>query len=209
MNIEDALKRNSITTKGIIHVGAHTGQELEMYTSMTQDHIIYFEPQPDIYKTLADRASKHQNVICENVALGSKDGEQMMWISDNGGLSSSLLKPSGHMKIYPDCHFPSTISVPVTTLDNYFIKSDLHPKNFNFLNIDVQGYELEVLKGCTSLLQYIDAIMCEVNGKTLYRDCALVHDIDEFCNNYGFIRKETMWVWGDLWGDAFYKKCSL
>jgi hypothetical protein len=71
--------------------------------------------------------------------------------------------------------------------------------------MDVQGYELEVLKGGQEILNNIDYIITEVNRKELYKACVLVDELDSFLENYNMIRVETDWV-GDSWGDAFYIK---
>ena len=72
--------------------------------------------------------------------------------------------------------------------------------------MDVQGYELEVLKGFDNL-DKINYIKTEVNRKELYKDCALVKDLDKYLKKYNFLRVKTVW-WGRTvpWGDAFYVK---
>ena len=71
--------------------------------------------------------------------------------------------------------------------------------------MDVQGYELEVLKGSTDILLKVDYILCEVNRAELYKNCPMVEDIDSFLNEYGFKREITSWD-GYTWGDALYTK---
>ena len=75
----------------------------------------------------------------------------------------------------------------------------------NFINIDVQGYELEVFKGATNTLKHIDYIMSEVNTDEVYEGCVLIDELDEFLVTFGFNRVETNMA-GGLWGDAFYIK---
>jgi hypothetical protein len=90
-------------------------------------------------------------------------------------------------------------------LDDYWKDSGLPQQGFNFLNIDVQGFELEVLRGAAETLNYVDYILTEVNREELYEDCVLVEELDEFLDAYGFVREETSWG-GGSWGDAFYVK---
>ena len=73
------------------------------------------------------------------------------------------------------------------------------------INIDVQGYELEVFKGGEKTLNSIDYIITEVNRDVVYQQNAFVEDIDLFLGKYGFIRCETSWD-GNTWGDALYIK---
>ena len=50
-------------------------------------------------------------------------------------------------------------------------------------------------------------IYTEINTNTLYKDCALVSEIDEYLSKYGFIRVETSMTPFE-WGDALYIKIN-
>lgn len=108
-----------------------------------------------------------------------------MYLSSNQGESSSILKPKEHLEHHPDVTFNGTEEVEVDLLDNY----EVHEANF--INIDVQGYELEVFKGATKTLKEIDYIYCEVNRGEMYEGNPMVEELDEFLNEYGFERVET------------------
>ena len=73
------------------------------------------------------------------------------------------------------------------------------------INVDVQGWELEVFKGAARTLENIDIIYSEVNFEELYKGCCLVGDLDTFLGNYGFIRVLTN-AKPRTWGDALYLK---
>jgi FkbM family methyltransferase len=77
-----------------------------------------------------------------------------------------------------------------------------------FVNIDIQGAELLALKGMKKILRFAKYLYLEVNIRHLYKNCALITELDSFLNEYGFERKETkMTKWG--WGDAIYIKKDL
>ena len=79
--------------------------------------------------------------------------------------------------------------------------------DFNMINIDVQGYELEVFKGSLESLNNIEYIMTEVNLDELYEGCPLMQDLDEFLGNiWGFKRVAQRIVGNNTWGDALYVK---
>ena len=61
-----------------------------------------------------------------------------------------------------------------------FLLDDYDIGESNFINIDVQGYELEVFKGGTKTLEKVDYIYCEVNRGEVYEGNAMVEDLDEF-----------------------------
>ena len=113
-----------------------------------------------------------------------------------------MLKPKGHLKRYPRIKFDHPLPVQVRPLDEI-----MEGKSFNFLNIDVQGYELEVLKGAVKCLQNVYYIIVEVNRGELYEGCPMVEDIDYFLSGFGFSRVETEWRHNrEKWGDALYVK---
>ena len=124
-----------------------------------------------------------------------------MYLSDNDAQSSSILKPKDHIEEMPWIHFKGTEKVEVKTLDSFNITG------YNFINIDVQGYEMEVFKGGMDTLKNIDYIYSEVNKGELYEGCAQIDELDNFLGEYGFERVETYWpeTWYN-WGDAFYLK---
>lgn len=200
LDFQALIKKYSLKITGVIHIGAHHGQELDEYAKVESiEDIILFEPDPDSYAVL--KKHEAENIFCENVALGSKRGRLSFYRSTgNKGMSNSLLEPALHATQYPDIVFDKVIEVDVLPLDSYRLTL-----RYNFINIDVQGYELEVFKGAVQTLPQIDYIMTEVNNSELYKNCALVGQVDEFLAGYGFKRVETVWA-GVTWGDALYVK---
>jgi len=186
--------------KGIIHVGAHYGEEMEEYVSNGIQEIILFEPLSECFDILQKKIfDLNANIEGYQVALGSSPGTAIMYLSDNQKQSSSILKPKVHLTHHPHVKFDGTEEVEVDLLDNF------DTKDYNFLNMDVQGYELEVLKGATETLKHVDYVYCEVNRDEVYENNAYVEELDEYLSTYGMERVETSWV-GEIWGDALYIK---
>ena len=76
--------------------------------------------------------------------------------------------------------------------------------NYDFINIDTQGSELEILKGFEEYLDNIKYIYAEINVKKLYKDIALLSELDDYLYKKGFIRVETV-IHEDVgWGQGFY-----
>ena len=190
-------KEHNVDIKGVIHVGGHIGDELEDYQGI--DNLIIFEPQKHCFDQLASKAERvGMKPTLVNKALGNFVGEAEI-ISDPTGLTGSLLEP-GLVVDYPDIVFSEKFMVDVSTLD----KEINHPHPYNFLNMDVQGYELEVLKGGSQTLKTIDYVYTEVNRAEVYKKCAMIEDLTAYLQNFGFIKVAEAWH-GD-WGDAFYIK---
>ncbi len=188
--------------KGVVHIGAHYGEEIHEYVDNGIQKITVFEPLSKNFEVLAKRLQNvNANIQGYQVALGSQKGTATMYLSSNEAQSSSILKPKEHLEHHPDVTFDGTEEVEVSVLDDY----DLG--DANFINMDVQGYELEVLKGGKETLKNIDYVYCEVNRGEMYENNAMIDDIDEYLSDYGFERVETYWpeTWYK-WGDALYIK---
>ncbi len=184
---------------GIIQVGAHHGNEYQTLKNICKN-ILMFEPQKSAYNILKEHITDF-NVVIENIALGSKKQKTSMYVENkNQGQSSSILLPQLHLIQYPNIKFVGVEEIEMITLNEYFKNKQF---NYNLFTIDVQGYELEVLKGSTTYLNNVDYILCEVNRAELYKGCPMVEDIDSFLNEYGLKRKVTSWD-GYTWGDALY-----
>jgi FkbM family methyltransferase len=191
----------SIEISGIIHIGAHHGQEHSLYRSLNIDNLLYIEPLSKNFEILKN--SVKAEGVCLQKALGSKTGHVKMYVeSANQGMSSSILKPKLHLAQYPHIVFDQEEIVEVDLLDNI---DTIKEKSYNAINMDVQGYELEVLKGATETLKSIDVIISEVNRAEVYENCPMVEELDAFLSEYGFERVETNWA-GQTWGDALYLK---
>lgn len=193
-------KKYNMDVKGIIHIGGHYGEEIDEYVRNGIQEIVIFEPLSDSFDILCENIQElNANIIAHQVALGPEETTATMYVSDNEKQSSSLLKPKVHITHHPHVKFPETEDVEVKVLD------DFDYTKYNFINMDVQGYELEVLKGATETLKHVDYVYCEVNRDEVYEGNAYVEELDEFLSAYGMDRVETSWE-GQIWGDALYIK---
>ena len=200
ISFKDLVKKYDMIITGVIHIGGHYGEEVQDYIDEGIQQIILFEPLSENFNILKEKAGNlNANIEGFQVALGAKKGTATMYVSDNEKQSSSILKPKVHLTHHPHVKFPTTEEVEVHTLDSY------NCGNYNFINMDVQGYELEVLKGGTRVLEQVNYVYCEVNRDEVYENNAYVEEIDEFLAQYGMERMETDWA-GDIWGDALYIK---
>jgi hypothetical protein len=136
------------------------------------------------------------------LALGNENKSMSMYVETaNSGQSSSILKPVIHLQQYPHIKFDNTEEVEMRRLDDM----DLDVQNFNFINIDVQGYELEVFKGGVKTLENIDFIMSEINRDEVYENCTKIDELTDFLSKFGFEFVEQTWD-GGTWGDGFFIK---
>lgn len=208
LDFRNLLVKYNLNIDGVLHIGAHYGQEIDLYLEQNIKNIVCFEPLVSNFSVLENIAMNRCDLF--NLALGNENKKITMYVeTENNGQSSSILKPHLHLNQYPTITFNHTNLVQMMKLDDFmsFYLSDSKNKNkkFNLINIDVQGYELEVFKGSENTLQNINCIITEVNRDYLYKNCVLVDELDVFLNNFKFKRVETNWA-GNTWGDALYIK---
>jgi len=202
INLSNIYSKYNMKNKGVVHIGAHYGEEVFDYLNKGIQEIILFEPLSENFNILSQNMKDvNANIQGYQVALGNDEKMVTMNISSNHALSSSILKPKDHLEHHPDVFFNGTEEVEMKKLDSFNIG------DANFINMDVQGYELEVLKGGSKTLKQIDYVYCEVNRGEMYENNAMIEDIDEFLAPYAFERVETYWpeTWYK-WGDALYIK---
>lgn len=199
LNLLDLHKKYSMNINGVIHIGAHFGEEHQTYKDLGIERIIYFEPVKKTFNVLKERVKDAEMF---NHALGNENKMIEMHVEEADAYGcSSILKPSSN---YDSVAFSAKELVEMKTLDSFnFV-------GYNFLNIDVQGYESEVLKGSSNTLNNIDYIICEVNRnidqkKLDYVGSVTVEKIIEFLAPYGFNLVEENWA-GISWGDGLFIK---
>lgn len=203
LDFSNIIVKYNMNIKGIIHIGAHHGDEHNTYLNHNINNLIYFEPIKKNYEILKSRIG--DNFLSYNCALGNFEGEIDMYVeNDNRSMSCSILEPKLHLSQYPWIKFTEKETVKINKLDNFNIETD----NFNMINIDVQGYELEVFKGSIKILEKIDYIMVEINRDEVYKNCVMVDELSDFLSQFNFTLVESDWA-GNTWGDGLYIKNNL
>jgi FkbM family methyltransferase len=200
LNLKKLVEKYDMKIRGVVHIGAHFGRENRLYRELGINNRMYFEPQKSSYQMLRWHLGNRYPLF--NKALGNENRKAILFTeSANKGQSSSILKPVLHLKQYPQIVFDGEEEVEMARLDDL----GLDLTNYNFISIDVQGYELEVFKGAAKTLENIDYIISEINREEVYQNCAKVGQLVEFLNPYGFVLVEESWKGGG-WGDGLFIK---
>lgn len=205
LDLKQLCEKHSISPKGVIHIGAHEGGEIDNYLAMGVNKVLFVEANPTVFKRLEEKVGKIPNVQAVNCAISDKCGSVTLHVTSMDQ-SSSILPLKHHKEIYPDIKETHQVIVSTKTLDILMSELNLSPAEFNILNIDIQGAELLAFQGSSDTLKYIEAINTEVNYQELYEGCALIDQIDAFLGKHGFDRSETTTPFHPSWGDAFYTK---
>lgn len=201
IELSELYKKYHINPTGVIHVGASTGQECETYHKHGLK-VIWIEAIREVYKQLCRNVLKYTGTISINACVSDRDGDIVDFnISNNEGQSSSMLEFGTHTTEHPGIVYVEKRRLQTSRLDTLFRDRKIQVEQYDFLNLDIQGAELLALKGMD--LTHIRYVYIEVNEKHLYKNCALLPEIDAYLKQYDLHRVETkMTNWG--WGDAFY-----
>lgn len=180
--------------KSILHVGGNIGQERFLYNYLDVN-VAYIKPIPHIYNALLSNLNQYSgkqkafNLFFHEFA-GIK---YELNVANNHGSASSIYDFKEHAEIWPDVEFTDKISVVSTTLDA-FLSSKVWPFFPDTLVIDVQGAELDVLKGSEKSLKFIKWIQVEASDFDAYEGGCQVSDIESFLTNNNFSRVEKVKV---------------
>ena len=197
----------------IFDVGACDGTTVCKYKSLFPDSIVHaFEPQPKPFQNLTKLTQHYKNVYTNNLALSNYCGRSDFTITE-GYYSSSLLNPLPNTSIEIHTRPNSKIKVNVTTIDQYSFEKGI--KEINLLKMDVQGSELNVLKGAESLLKTggVQVIYSEIWFNAAYEEQAYYEDIIVYLKKFNFkihgiynVSYDFSKNGENLWGDAIFLK---
>jgi FkbM family methyltransferase len=188
--------------RGVVHVGAHEAEELQTYSDNGIHRVAWIECQPEVARRLARRIASENHLVIEGCAW-SKSGVSKTLRITNNSVSSSLLRLKEHKTKHPTVVEVHRVTIKTKRLD------ELIPRgfDFNFLNLDIQGAELEAIRGLGELTGQIDYIYSEVNQEEMYAGLAKVAEIDSYLGERGFARLVTSWT-AHGWGDALYSRVT-
>lgn len=199
LNLTNLVKKYSLKITGVIHVGAHFGEECDEYSMLGIKNIALIEPCAKAFNVLRQKFAAHHHIHLFNYACAAVTGEAVMFTETaNKGQSNSLLRPVEHLRHYPEIKFEGSELVKICRLDSLGLD-----KKYNMINMDVQGAENGVIIGAAGIMPNIDYVYTEVNkdDANLYNGATKISELDQLLNE--FDRVETAWT-GAGWGDALY-----
>jgi FkbM family methyltransferase len=179
------LKRCAPDFGTVIDGGANVGQFARAAAeTYPRAEVHSFEPLAaaisEFRRNLADKPQVHLH----EVALGAKDGETTFFPNANSQSSSILPEAAGHGDRFIHDKQLTAIQVSVARLDTVFADGQL-PRPL-LLKLDLQGYELEALKGAPRLLQATDYILAETVFVRMYEGEPLFGEVMDWLRQAGF-----------------------
>lgn len=170
----------------LLDAGANKGQFTLMSRHVKPSVLVQaFEPHPGEAATFRKIHGDDAMVSLHELALGDRRQSLPLLISKRAD-SSSFLEPCEVLPEIISGTEPSgaTVTVPVVPLDS--LPATWQRASRALLKIDVQGFELSVLKGAIEALKHCVYVYVECSEIPLYEGQALREEVERFLADHGF-----------------------
>lgn len=185
--------------KTIFDVGANVGfVAFQFQKRFPKAEIFAFEPNPSVFDQLKENYKGESKIHPYQLGVADQSGFLDFNINANTGTSSFLAADEYH-KTHQAKHLKEKRSTQVITVDEFCQNEGI--QHVDILKLDIEGYELNALKGAIELLskQAIDIIYTEVNLVPSYKEQPLFHEITAYLQEHcyhiynvdSFIGQET------------------
>lgn len=169
----------------VVDIGANRGQfALATRCSVANARVVSFEPLPGPGQAFQRVFAGDPQVSLIQAAVGPQRREMPFHVSRRDDSSSLLPISEVQSEMFPGTEEQELVSVPVAPLAELVNADELVGPVM--LKIDVQGFELEALRGCESLLDRFEWLYVECSYIELYQGQALVHEVIDWLQSRGF-----------------------
>jgi FkbM family methyltransferase len=170
----------------VVDVGANVGQYAQrIRTAGYEGRIVSFEPLSDAFETLSRNAADDPRWEVHRLALGEEDARAEINISANSWSSSLLPMRDQHLDSAPESAYigrEEVRTVPLASLWEDIASGAREP----WLKLDVQGYELHVLRGAEKCLDAMRVIQAELELVPLYEGDPSWRSVLDWLQDRGF-----------------------
>lgn len=176
---------SALDCQTVIDIGAGRGQfALAARNCLPAARIISFEPLPGSAAKFKKVFDGDEKVMLHEAAIGPVGGPALIHVSKRADSSSLLPITPAQVFMFPGTGEATTRSVQVNRLAELVPPGDIPAKSL--LKLDVQGYELEALRGCEELLPRFNHIYAECSYAELYAGQALAEEVIEWLRGRDF-----------------------
>jgi FkbM family methyltransferase len=170
------------STRGILHIGGHRGQEAPDY-ARAKVNVLWIEALENAFKELEIVIKDFPDQQALNALLGDRDEIVSFHVASNEGMSSSIFgfaQGNGY-----GLSMTQTVKLEMKRLDRLLSAEQV--RKYPHWVVDVQGAELSVLRGAGRLLDYCNTLDVEVSTFEVYEGGVSFVELDKFLREEGFI----------------------
>lgn len=173
-----------VQSKGILHLGAHHGEEANYYLSLNK-RVLWIEADPIAFDILSRQIAGIQNQTAVRALISDTVREETFHVTSNNGMSSSIHPLSSLGKSKWKIENNKVFKMRTETLNNLLCANN---EEYDFWIIDVQGHEWEVLKGGDKVIAGARWILIEGSKQLFYEKMTLFSAVKELLESHGFIQ---------------------
>ncbi|MEU6394524.1 FkbM family methyltransferase [Streptomyces sp. NPDC046939] len=171
----------------LLEVGARFGLRERPWAEVVDSGAVrcyLIEPDPEECRRLR---RKHPRALVRQVALGAETGPRPFYVTRHPAVAS-LRRPNwdllGQYAIRSWFEIERTTDIHVSRIDELIEAGELEP--FDFLHVDVQGFELEVLRGAGNHLRHATGLKLELHPVPLYAGESSLFEVGSWLAELGF-----------------------
>jgi FkbM family methyltransferase len=170
----------------VLDVGANVGQYAQrLRRAGYEQRIVSFEPLAAAFTELQQAAARDPLWESRRLALGDTDGSAEIHVAANSWSSSLLDLGQRHLASAPDSAYTGTETVPVARLDSVWDELVREGERV-FLKLDVQGFEMHVLRGAEGHLERVAGVQAELALTSLYEGDTPWREVIDHLERRGF-----------------------
>jgi FkbM family methyltransferase len=200
----DAFRGFLRDVRGVIHVGAHTGEERALYAQYRLK-VLWVEPLAEHFATLQQNISAYPDQrAVQYLVTDRNDEEYAFHVTSNEGASSSIFTLDLHKDIWPEVEHARTVHLKSKTLPTVLEDEHIDVADYDGLIMDTQGSELLVLNGAESILDRFRYIKTEVADFAAYEGCCQLDELEAYVARFGFVEIARKAIASHPRGGAYY-----
>ena len=196
---KDLLIPSEIKLDMFFDIGSNVGKYAKQIRKQGYSgQIVSFEPISSAHSILLKESLSDTNwSVYDKCALGNVNGVININVSLNSYSSSVLPMLQKHLDAAPDSRVVGQESIPIYRLSDIWRSQYSEFKKIG-IKIDVQGFELDVLKGAIEIIHFIEFIQIEMSLVQVYSGQALYNEVDSFLRSHGFFLWKVLPGFSDL-----------